>query len=101
MGKMRRSRSFKKEQENNVINIDEAREQRREKRRLEKEKREEKQSRPEKAALSQRRRTRERRRNMVYLLIFAIIVGVIVYSIRKNCWPSRKKRNDFSWSWSM
>ena len=42
MGKMRRSRSFKKEQENNVINIDEAREQRREKRRLEKEKREEK-----------------------------------------------------------
>ena len=89
MGKMRRSRSFKKEQENNVINIDEAREQRREKRRLEKEKREEKQSRPEKAAVSQRRRTRERRRNMVYLLIFAIIVGVIVYSIW-NLWSLKQ-----------
>jgi len=89
MGKMRRSRSFKKEQENNVINIDEAREQRREKRRLEKEKREEKQSRPEKAAVSQRRRIRERRRKMVYLLIFVVIAGIVVYMVW-NLWSLKQ-----------
>ena len=89
MAKMRRSRSFKKERENNVIDIDEAREKRREKRRLEKEKREEKQSRPEKAAVSQRRRVRERRRRMIYLVILAVIVGIVVYMVW-NLWSLKQ-----------
>ena len=89
MAKMRRSRSFKKEQENNVISIDEAREKRREKRRLEKEKREEKQSRPEKAVVSERRRVRERRRKLVYIMIIALIVGIMVYMVW-NLWSLKQ-----------
>ena len=81
MGKMRRSRTFKKESENNVIDIDEAREKRREKRKQEREKKAEKQLKTEKAVVSQRRRVRERRRKMIYVLVFAVVVGVIVYSV--------------------
>ena len=90
MGKMRRSRLFKKERENNVIDIDEARERRREKRRIEREKKEEKQAKTEKAVVSERRRTRERRRKLIYLLIFAVIIGVIVYSVW-NIWSLKER----------
>ena len=81
MRKMRRSRAFKKERENNVIDIDDARKQRRKKRKEEKEKREEKQAKSEKAIASQRRRARGYRRRLIYFLIFALIVGVVTYTV--------------------